>query len=243
MYSYDTRIRYTECANDRKLTLPALVNLFQDCSLFHSEDVGLGLDYLAQSRTAWFLLNWQVVVERMPVFGERVKVCTQPYDFKGFYGSRNFWLEDESGTTIVKAATLWSYMSLETLRPVRPDAAQMARYGTGEKLEMDYAPRKLAVPDNLEACGTIAVRPDMIDTNRHVNNGQYISIAMSLLEQDRSSVKVRQMLAEYKKSAVMGDTFHPYTGWQDGRYYVCLKDDDGNVNVVVVFEADDSEKM
>lgn len=243
MYSYDTRIRYTECANDSELTLPALVNLFQDCSLFHSEDVGLGLDYLAHSRTAWFLLNWQVVVERMPVFGERVKVCTQPYDFKGFYGSRNFWLEDESGTTIVKAATLWSYMSLETLRPVRPDAAQMARYGTGEKLEMDYAPRKLAVPDNLEARGTIAVRPDMIDTNRHVNNGQYISIAMSLLEQDRPSVKVRQMLAEYKKSAVMGDTFHPYTGWQAGRYYVCLKDDEGNVNVVVVFEADDSGKI
>ena len=240
MYSYDTRIRYTECANDSELTLPALVNLFQDCSLFHSEDAGLGLDYLARSRTAWFLLNWQIVVDRMPVFGERVKVCTQPYDFKGFFGSRNFWLEDESGVMIVKAATLWSYMSLETLRPVRPDAAQMERYGTGEKLEMDYAPRKLAVPDNLEACGTIAVRPDMIDTNRHVNNGQYISIAMSLLEQDRPSVKVRQMLAEYKKSAVMGETFHPYTGWQDDRYYVCLKDDDGNVNVVVVFEADHS---
>ena len=236
MYSYDTRIRYTECASDRKLTLPSLVNLFQNCSLFHSEDAGLGLDYLAQSRTAWFLLNWQIVVDRMPDYGEWVKVCTQPYGFKGFYGNRNFWLEDESGTIIVKAATLWSYMSLETLRPVKPDLEQMARYGTGERLEMDYAPRKIAVPDSLEPCEPIPVRYDMIDTNRHVNNGQYISIAMSLLEQDNPTVKVRQMLAEYKKSAVMGDTFHPYTGWQDGRYYVCLKDDNGNVNVVVVFE-------
>lgn len=238
MYSYDTRIRYTECAGNRTLTMPALVNLFQNCSLFHSEDAGLGLDYLAENKTAWFLLNWQIVVERMPVFGERIKVCTQPYDFKGFYGSRNFWLEDERGTIIIKAATLWSYMSLETLRPVRPDAKQMERYGIGERLDMEYAPRKTAIPEGLKPGEPIMVRQDMIDTNKHVNNGQYISIAASLLEQDTGSIKVRQMLAEYKKSAVMGDTFYPYTGWRDNRFYVCLKDDNGNVNVVVVFEAD-----
>ena len=47
MYSYNARIRYSECSSDRQLTLPALINLFQNCSSFHSEDAGVGIDYVA----------------------------------------------------------------------------------------------------------------------------------------------------------------------------------------------------
>ena len=239
MYSYDARIRYSECGSDRKLTIPALINLFQNCSSFHSEDIGVGIDYVAEHDGAWFILNWQIDIDRMPSFCDKVKVCTVPYEFKGFFGNRNFWLEDEQGNVLVKAATLWSYMNIKTLRPMRPDAEQIERYGLGEKLDMEYLPRKIALPDGLDEGEPIAVRADMIDTNNHVNNGQYINIAMALMSQDEQGNEkrpVRRVLAEYKKSAVMGDTFHPYTGQIDGRYYVCLKDDNGNINVIVVFE-------
>ena len=239
MYSYDARIRYSECGSDRKLTIPALINLFQNCSSFHSEDAGVGIDYVAEHDGAWFLLNWQIDIERLPSFCDEVKVCTVPYEFKGFFGSRNFWLEDAEGNVLVKAATLWSYMNIKTLKPMRPDAEQIAHYGIGKKLDMEYLPRKIALPEGLKAGEPIAVRADMIDTNNHVNNGQYINIAMSLMSQDvtgSGQKKVKRMLAEYKKSAVMGDVFHPYTGWVDDKYYVCLKDVDGNINVIVVFE-------
>ncbi len=239
MYSYDARIRYSECSSDRQLTLPALINLFQNCSSFHSEDAGVGIDYVAERDGAWFLLNWQIDIERLPSFCDKVRVCTVPYEFKGFYGSRNFWLEDENGNMLVKAASLWSYMNIKTLRPMKPDAEQIEHYGLGEKLDMEYLPRKIALPEGLKEEQPIDVRADMIDTNKHVNNGQYINIAMALFEQNepgKAGKPVKRLLAEYKKSAVMGDTFQPYTGWQDGRYYVCLRDGGGNVNVIVVFE-------
>lgn len=237
MYSYDARIRYSECGSDRKLTIPALINLFQNCSSFHSEDAGVGIDYVTEHDGAWFILNWQIDIDKMPSFCDYVKVYTVPYEFKGFFGNRNFWLEDEQGNILVKAATLWSYMNIKTLRPMRPDAEQIEHYGLGKKLEMEYLPRKLALPEGLNIGEPIAVRADMIDTNNHVNNGQYINIAMALMAQEERTIKpVRRVLAEYKKSAVMGDTFHPYTGFVDGRYYVCLKDDMGNINVIVIFE-------
>ena len=47
MYSYEARIRYSECGSDRRLTIPALINLFQNCSSFHSEDIGVGIDYVS----------------------------------------------------------------------------------------------------------------------------------------------------------------------------------------------------
>ena len=43
MYAFDSRIRYSETDSEGYLTLDALLNYFQDCSTFHSEDVGLGI--------------------------------------------------------------------------------------------------------------------------------------------------------------------------------------------------------
>ena len=43
MYAFDSRIRYSETDSEGRLTLNALLNYFQDCSTFHSEDVGLGI--------------------------------------------------------------------------------------------------------------------------------------------------------------------------------------------------------
>ena len=40
-YEWKCRVRYSETGVDGKLTLPALVNYFQDCSTFHSESLGL----------------------------------------------------------------------------------------------------------------------------------------------------------------------------------------------------------
>lgn len=136
-------------------------------------------------------------------------------------------------------------MNIRTLRPMKPDAEQMKLYGTGERLDMEYLPRKLNIPEGLKAGEPVPVRTDMIDTNNHVNNAQYIMLAMSLFEQaepEQAKRPVKRMLAEYKKSAVMGDVFHPYTGWQDGRYNVCLKNDAGNVNAIVKFEFDAGQR-
>lgn len=45
-YSFDSRIRYSEIGEDGRLTLHGILNYFQDCSIFHSELVGRGLDNL-----------------------------------------------------------------------------------------------------------------------------------------------------------------------------------------------------
>ena len=48
MYAFDSRIRYSETDSEGELTLNALLNYFQDCSTFHSEDVGLGIGYMKE---------------------------------------------------------------------------------------------------------------------------------------------------------------------------------------------------
>ena len=82
MYTFDSRVRYSEIGEDKKLTLNSLLNYFQDCTTFHSEAVGRGMETLEQMRKVWVLAGWQICVDRYPVLGEKITVCTWPYELK-----------------------------------------------------------------------------------------------------------------------------------------------------------------
>lgn len=60
MYAFDSRIRYSETDSEGELTLNALLNYFQDCSTFHSEDVGLGIGYMKEIGTGMGIILWQI---------------------------------------------------------------------------------------------------------------------------------------------------------------------------------------
>ena len=93
MYTFESRIRYSEADMNDRLTIESLLDYFQDCSTFHSEDLGLGVDYLRKKHLAWVLNAWQIDVERFPKVAEYVRIGTAPYGFKGFIGYRNFLME------------------------------------------------------------------------------------------------------------------------------------------------------
>lgn len=236
MYTFDSRIRYSEADSEGRLTLAALINYFQDCSTFHSEDVGLGMKYLKERNLAWVLSSWQIVVDRYPVIGERVTVGTQPYDLKGFLGYRNFFMSDEKGCYVAKANSLWTLLNTNTSKPNPVTEDMIQGYGLGERIEMEYAPRKIAVLQGGVIQEPIIVKKHNIDTNHHVNNQQFVDIAMDFLPEEFT---VGQLRAEYKKQAFLGDVLTPYVAEEDGRMLISLTNSAGLPYVVVEFAAGD----
>ena len=232
MYAFDSRIRYSETDSEGELTLNALLNYFQDCSTFHSEDVGLGISYMKEIGQAWVLSSWQIVVDRYPKLGEKVKIVTLPYELKGFLGYRNFAMLDEEGNYLAKANSLWSLLDMTTGKPVAVNEAMQKGYGIDEKLDMDYAPRKITVPDGGQLLEPIVVKKHHLDTNHHVNNGQYVNIAMEYLPDD---FLIHQMRAEYKKQAFLDDVLYPYIVSVEIGYVVSLRDEEGRPYVSVEF--------
>lgn len=138
MYEFKSRVRYSEIDHRGTMTLPALINYFQDSSTFHSEAVGLGMEYLREKQKAWVLSYWQVIVERYPKLGEEITVGTFATEFKGLYGNRNFYMNDSSGSRLACANSIWVFMDLAKGRPARPEAEQIEPYGTCPLLSMPY---------------------------------------------------------------------------------------------------------
>lgn len=72
-----------------------------------------------------------------------------------------------------------------------------------------------------------------LDVNHHVNNGQYIQMAMDYLP---AGFTVRQMRAEYKKQAVLNSIIVPEVFREQDRYTIALCDRDGSPYAAAQFQ-------
>lgn len=233
MYSFKSRVRFSEVNKDKKMDMFSIINYFQDCSIFQSEDIGMGLAYLEKNKRVWLMNAWQIVVDHFPSMGEEITVSTWAYDFKSMYGYRNFLIQDALGNVAAAANSIWVYMDTENNRPVKVTMEDIRGYNPEEKFDMEYAPRKITIPENLQILEGFPVIRSNIDTNNHVNNGQYIKMAEEFLPND---FIIRQMRAEYRMSAVLGDIIIPMVCREGDTYTVVLANTDKKPYSVIEFK-------
>lgn len=232
MYSFDSRIRYSEIEESGALSIQSLIDYFQDCSTFQSEDLNLGVETLHKIKRVWVVSAWQIIIHELPRLCDYVKICTCPYDFKGFMGFRNFWMVNEEGKRIAEANSIWTYLDTESGTPVKVTEDMMEAFKREPKLDMEYAPRKIALPKEMEAGEPIEIHRQHLDTNHHVNNGQYIKLAMDAVELKEM---VHQLRVEYKKQVLLGEVLTPYIGETEGKTVVVLRDRENKDCCVVEF--------
>ncbi len=212
------------------------MNYFQDCSTFQSEELGVGFSYLKERNLVWVLSSWQIVVDRYPDLCEHVTIGTFPYEFKGCFGHRNFFMKDSQGHYAARANSLWTLLDTDSFRPARITKEMQQNYVMEEKMPMDYASRKINIPGDGSPEEEIRVKTQHLDTNHHVNNGQYVRMAMDFLPE---RFVISQMRAEYKKQALLHDILYPYVASQKGEkevWTVSFKDAQDGVYVNVEFE-------
>lgn len=232
MYTFDSRIRYSETDETGCLSLDAIINYLQDCSNFESEDLGVGIEYLNKKKIMWMLSSWQIVIKCYPSFAEKITIGTQSCGCDKIMGYRNFLITGEDGRTIVIANSNWVLMDMEKGRPlvVPPEIGDV--YGKHKPLEMDYAPRKIKLPDNGKECEEFIVKEYHLDTNHHVNNGQYVKMAMFALGINN---RVKELRVEYKKQALLGNRIIPVVYRDNNNSYVSLNNEKGKAYAVVKF--------
>lgn len=206
MYSFDSRVRYSECDFSNRLSVSSIVNYFQDCSNFQSEAEGVGVQFLKEHHSVWLLTSWQVEINRRPSNAEKIKISTWPYEFKGMFGGRNFLMQDEAGEPVAYANSVWVYFDTDAQRPLRAPETFAEIYGVEPRYEMTYLDRKLRMPTEYTEKPAIKVTRDNLDTNMHVNNVQHIRLAENYLPLDYEVSGVR---VDYRLQAFWEDTIIP----------------------------------
>lgn len=236
MYSYEAVVRYSETGGRMQANAASIANFLQDCAILDSEEAGVGIEYLAAHNRAWFLISWQIIVDRYPALGEKILVRTWAYDFKGSMGYRNIEIVDRDGHSIVRVASIWSYMDMLQLRPVKIDEEVAVAYQLAPKLEMTYAPRKIPLLENAFTVGERQVLDYQIDSNHHMNNSAYIALALEFMEEEKRNI--REIRAEYKRQFVKDDKIFIKKASNGNLNQIVFTDAEGQLGCTVLFELD-----
>ena len=210
MYSFEGRIRYSECDETGRLSLFSLMNYLQDCSTFQSAGMGLGIDGLEGRGLAWVLANWRIEVDRLPRFGEDVTVSTWCYEMTRAHALRNFQME-AAGALVVRANTQWFVYDTGLGRATRVPEDQLVYLSDEPPLEMGPLTRRLVPAGDGTRCPEMRVAHRDLDTNHHVNNARYVAFALEALESlgQAAPEPPLTLQVQYRTMAFLGDVIVP----------------------------------
>ena len=143
---------------------------------------------------------------------------------KGLQASRSFVINDADGATIVKADSTWYLMDINEGKAARVPESENV-YITGEpRVDLPPTPRKIALDGNAVDGPAIHVSQQHLDTNKHVNNAQYVLMAVDTLVALGYSHKLRRIVVQYRSQAHLGDTITPQVYADETGFSVVLKD-------------------
>lgn len=235
MYTFDSRVRYSECDQSGHLSLPALVNYLQDCSTFQSVDLGRGVAAMTDEHLMWVLATWRIEVARRPMLGERVRVGTWCYEMTRSHALRCFFIEDERGEKVVRADSQWLVFDAARGHATRvPTDQEVYVERDRPRLEMGPLDRRMRAEGHGATLPAITVGMRHIDTNHHVNNAQYVELACEVLE-DAGHALDAVMCVEvaYRRMARLGDVVVPALRERTDGWDVDLADVDGTTYALV----------
>lgn len=232
MYSFNSRVRFSELNHQKGvLSCSSIINYFQDCSTFQSEDLNIGLSYLQDENRVWLLNSWQLEIINSAKLGDYLTIGTWAYDFKGFYGYRNFIMQNNAKEPFAVANSLWIYLDTETGKPVKIPPNH-GGYALEPPYPMEHANRKIEIPENIVPYPSFSVIKANIDSYHHVNNGQYVKMAEEFLPDD---FFIKSMRVEYKMQAKLGVTIIPLVAIESDHITVVIADSKQKAYAIIEF--------
>ena len=207
MYSLKYKVTTSACDSDGRLKLYSALQMMQDCSEMWIDTEPGVKQFFTEQNMAQLLASRQVEVVRVPDFKEELTVTTSVYGMKPMFGFRNTFIYDAEGKPCYRTWSMGAFVDKSNGKLKRVDDATMASMTLEPQLEMNYGDRRIAVPkEGGQVLPPIPVMKADIDYNRHVNNANYIRMAMEFLPE---GFQVAGLRVEYRVAAKLGDTLLP----------------------------------
>jgi acyl-ACP thioesterase len=218
MFQIERTVGPSQLNTDGRLTLGSSIDFMQDCSLFQLNSLEALTNYFDANNIGIYLVSRQIDMVRIPVLGEHLKIKTWVYAGTSIYGYRNTIICDEQSSPCINTYTIGAFVNLETARPVRIPKNIIQTIPLYEPFPMEYLPRKIALPkEHTIVEKDISVLKYHLDSNRHVNNSKYVTIAEEYLPDGFEPTRIR---IEYKISAKYRDIIKPYLYSINGNTFI-----------------------
>lgn len=203
MYTFKTTVSYSKLDRRGKVPYYEILNYLQDCSTFHSEGLGVGVEFLKNQNRAWVLLAYKVQIFKELKLGDEIEVGTSPTEFKKVFATRQFFIKDCNGDFVVRAESIWSMLDIGERVPVRISEEYVRAYKAEQAFDSIDVSRKMKPAGEKQSVGKLKIPKTYIDTNGHVNNADYLRAAEEYLP---NNCGFNQIEIVYNKESLEGET-------------------------------------
>ena len=232
MYSLKYKVTTSTCDSEGRLKLYSALQMMQDCSEMWIDSEPGVKEYFAAQNMAQLLASRQVEIIRVPEYKEELTVTTSVYGMKPMFGFRNTYIYDAEGKPCYKTWSMGAFVDKANGKLKRVDDATIASMTLEPQLEMNYGDRRIILPrEGGEAQESYKVLRADIDYNKHMNNANYVRIAMELLPEN---FEVKCLRVEYRVAAKLGDVLVPVVYKVEGRFIVAISVGD-DVSAIIEF--------
>lgn len=220
MYSLIYKVTTSTCDSEGKLKLYSALQMMQDCSEMWIDSEPQVKDYFARENMAQLLASRQVEIVRVPDFKEELTVTTSVYGMKPMFGFRNTFIYDAEGKPCYRTWSMGAFVDKANGKLKRVDDTVAGSLLIEPQLEMDYKDRRIILPKTEgEVLEPVKVMRSDIDYNKHLNNANYVRMAMEFLPED---FEIKGLRVEYRVAAKLGDMLVPTIYKHDGVIIVSL---------------------
>lgn len=220
MYSLNYKVTTSTCDSEGKLKLYSALQMMQDCSEMWIDSEPQVKDYFARENMAQLLASRQVEIVRVPDFKEELTVTTSVYGMKPMFGFRNTFIYDAKGKPCYRTWSMGAFVDKANGKLKRVDDTVAGSLLIEPQLEMNYKDRRIILPKTEgEVLEPVKVMRSDIDYNKHLNNANYVRMAMELLPED---FEIKGLRVEYRVAAKLGDMLVPTIYKHDGVIIVSL---------------------
>ena len=202
-------LRGYECDASGRLSIPALMNLMQESANRNALDYGISMADLEQQGFGWMLMRFRLRMHHYPRYGQTIRLVTYPTDVDKYFIHRDFRVEDEDGTLLADATSVWLVFGLEKRAMVPlPDFIKKLKPPTDTE-PLPKLPLKLHFQTNLfEPTHQKEVEVGWlnIDPNQHVNNVAYVQWLIEAMDKKiLQTGKLAEIDLVYRTESHWGD--------------------------------------
>ncbi len=190
---------------------PSLILSYcQECAYMHSAEMGFGYNRLKEIGVAWVLSRINVECQRMPVWGETIKVRTWHKRQSRLFSIRDYIFYDEQQNEIIKVTSSWVIINTSTRRISRiehlfGEEALGLTINSGDSAIDDEA-KKVVISEEQILLSEHIVRYSDIDVNQHVNNARYLEWVCDLSPlQLHSNSSLNSIVINFNHEATLGE--------------------------------------
>ncbi len=207
MYSLNYKVTTSTCDSQGQLKLYSALQMMQDCSEMWIDSEPVVKQYFTQQNMAQLLASRQVEILRVPAYKEQLTVTTSVYGMKPMFGFRNTFIYDAEGKPCYRTWSMGAFVDKTTGKLKRVDQTTIDAMTLEPQLDMNYADRRIILPkEQGNIMEPVQVMRADIDYNKHMNNANYVRIAMEMLPED---FIVSGLRVEYRVAAKQGDMLIP----------------------------------